>query len=405
MKHLQSAFVSGHVRLTIRGENPEQFVQMCTREGIIFWNMISTGHNACEVNVKLKDIHKLRSLKRGQPYKISFLEKKGYPFLLARLLKRKAFLVAIILSFFLIVCLSNILWKITITGVSLEMEQKIQKQLQSYGITRGTFTFSMDASGIIQQNLTEDIPELLWVGVEKKGATFEIEGIEKTVVSQEEKKGPRDLVATKKGIIKDIYVSKGLPKVKVNDFVEPGKVLVSGNLKDKSKEEDKDADETTDEWVAAEAEITAHTWYETTVEVPLFEKYELLTGKRENKHHLQIGTFKIPIWGFGSSNYKQSHKDIEHQPIYFFKWKLPISHTKSTISEKTYKQIERSVDEAVQTGIEQAKHDLKLELGVDAKIISDKILHQSTQSGKVNLNLHIVVEEDIVKEVPIDQGD
>src|SRR5690625_6228537 len=97
------------------------------------------------------------------------------------------------------------------------MEQKIQKQLQSYGITRGTFTFSMDASGIIQQNLTEDIPELLWVGVEKKGATFEIEGIEKTVVSQEEKKGPRDLVATKKGIIKDIYVSKGLPKVKVKD--------------------------------------------------------------------------------------------------------------------------------------------------------------------------------------------
>src|SRR5690625_7125462 len=77
MKHLQSAFISGHVRLSIRGESPEQFVQMCTRKGIIFWNMTSTKHNVCEVNVKLKDIHKLRRLKRGQPYKISFLDRKS----------------------------------------------------------------------------------------------------------------------------------------------------------------------------------------------------------------------------------------------------------------------------------------------------------------------------------------
>lgn len=406
MKYLQGTFVSGYVTMIIKGETPERFIQLCLQENIVFWNITSIQSDECVVTMKLKDVNKLRKLKRGKPYKIKFTKKSGYPFLASRLLKRKEFIIGICLSFILTIFLSNILWKITITGVSQEMEQKIQEQLHSYGINRGSLTFSIDSSGIIQQSLTEDLPELLWIGVEKKGTTFEIEGIEKTIVSRNEIDGPRDLVATKKGIIKNIYVSKGLPKVSVNDYVEPGKILVSGNIKDKLEDEDdKDDMDDTGEFVAAEAEITAHTWYETTVKVPLLEKYELLTGKQKVKHHLQIGSLKIPIWGFGSSNYSLTHTDVERQPVYLLNWKLPFRITESTISEKTYEQVERNAEEAIQKGIEQARHDLKIQLGVGAKIISEKILHQSIRNGKVNLNLHIVVEEDIVKEVPINEGD
>ncbi|WP_337020494.1 sporulation protein YqfD [Oceanobacillus massiliensis] len=48
---------------------------------------------------------------------------------------------------------------------------------------------------------------------------------------------------------------------------------------------------------------------------------------------------------------------------------------------------------------------LQNELGTDAKILSEKVLHETMEHGKVKLNLYISVEENIVKHEPIDQGD
>lgn len=405
MKHLQSSYITGYVTIRITGERPERFIQACIDEGMMVWNMNLIAENVCQVNIKLKDIKVIQRVKNRTAYKVSFTDKKGYPFIIRRLLKRKEIIFGLFLSFLFIIFLSNVLWKITITGVSKEMEQKITEQLYTYGIKPGTLTFSIDSPGVIQQNLTEDLPNLLWLGVQKKGTTFIIEGIEKTIVTKDKVEGPRNLVAHKKGVIKKIYVSKGVPKVKVNDYVEPGKILVSGVLKEEIDGEDTNEQTSQGEVVAAEAEITAHTWYETSVTIPLAENYELLTGKQEKKHHFQIGSLKIPIWGFGSPAYENTHIDVNEHPIYFLKWKSPFSYMKSTISEKEYHQLDRTVEAAVKIGIDQAKHDLELQLGVHATIISYKVLQQSIENGKVNLKLHIVVEEDIVKEVPINQGD
>ncbi|MDY0405536.1 sporulation protein YqfD [Virgibacillus sp. 179-BFC.A HS] len=145
---------------------------------------------------------------------------------------KKELVAATLLSGLLILLLSNILWKVEITGVPTDIEKKITKELNNSGIHPGAWTFSMDSPSDIQQNLLKHIPELLWVGVEKMGTTIRLEGVEKIVVKKEPVSGPRDLVATKKGIIKKMYVSKGRPLVYVNDYVEPGEVLVSGNLRE-----------------------------------------------------------------------------------------------------------------------------------------------------------------------------
>lgn len=62
--------------------------------------------------------------------------------------------------------------------------------------------FSIDQPNLIQQKLVEDVPELLWVGVNQRGTTYSLEGVEKLIVKEEEKQGPRNLIATKKGVIK-----------------------------------------------------------------------------------------------------------------------------------------------------------------------------------------------------------
>lgn len=412
MKQIQGSYIKGYVTIIVKGRMPELFFQHCVNKGISVWNVKREGKSSCSGNVKLTDIPKVKQLRHEGNYKISFDKRRGYPFIFSRFFRRKEFVLSFIMSVLLILFMSNIIWKVEITGeLPKEIEEKIAKQLNEYGIHPGAFLFTIDAPGKIQQKLIDDIPELLWVGVHQKGTTFQLEGVEKIIVKKDEVEGPRNLVATKKGVIKQMYVSKGLPKVMVNDFVKPGQILVSGTLNEVSNEqgnqdnkEDKD-DKQNSILVAADGEVIASTWYEVDVTIPFKKNYELLTGNQEKRYYIGINKFKLPIWGFGSPEYEAIHRDSTETPLNFFKWKLPIKVIETTLSEKQYHELERTKEEAVKDGIKQAKEELQLQLGPDAKITSEKVLHESIENGKVKLYLYITVEENIAKAQPINQGD
>ncbi|WP_042223422.1 sporulation protein YqfD [Oceanobacillus manasiensis] len=407
MKQIQDSYLTGYVTILVTGEKPELFFQHCTSAGLTVWNVRKKAPNRCEGNIRLRDIKYIRKLNKKTNYKLKFIDRKGYPFLLRRFIRRKELLLGVLLSFFLILFLSNILWEVKITGVPKDIEEKISKQLQSDGIHPGAWIFSLKSPNEIQQKLVKDVPELLWVGVEQKGTTFSLEGVEKIIVEEEEPLGPRDLIATKKGIIKKMYVSNGLPKVQVNDYVKPGDKLVSGVINESSTDDNNEEEEEKGkkELVAADGEIIATTWYEVNVTAPLQTSHESLTGNNEKKFFLKAGKFQLPVWGFGTPEYKHIHREINESPIKFLKWELPVHFIETTLNEKTYTKVERSQKEAVNAGIEQAKKELALQLGPDAVIVSEKVLHETIENGKVILNLYINVEENIAKAQPLTQGD
>jgi similar to stage IV sporulation protein len=404
MKHIQGAFITGYVTIEVKGNMPELFFQSCMKHEIPVWNIKKTSKKTCEGNVKLQHIKQITKIRRGTDYKISFTKKKGSPFLISRFMEKKEWVIALLMSVLLIIFLSNIIWEVKVTGVPKDIEEKISKQLDSYGIHKGAWTFSLEPASSIQQKLVEDVPELLWVGVHKKGTTFFLEGVEKIIVEEEEVKGPRNLVASKKGVIQSIYVSKGVPKVEVNDYVEPGKVLVSGMITGASEKDDKKVKkekEKNADLVAAEGKITAKTWYELTVTIPLKSSYEQLTGEREKKYYMRIGHLQFPIWGFTQPDYEEIHTEINENPVYFFKWQLPVNIVEATLSEKTFHAQKRTKEKAIKKGMEQARNELQLQLGPDAKVLTEKILHETTDNGKVKLNLYIAVEEDIAVSEPL----
>lgn len=405
MKYLRRSTLTGYVTLSVKGEKPELFFQECMAYGIEIWDIQKKANDSCQGNIKLRDVHVIKKVHRKTNYKLSFTDKQGYPFIIRRFMRSKELLIACIISILLVLYLSNILWKITITGVSKEVEEKIDEQLTKYGVHVGSWLFRLESPRSIQQKLVKDIPEILWVGVNQKGTTFTLEGVEKTVVTKEEPTGPRHLVAAKKGVIKKVFVEKGQPKVRVNDMVNPGDVLVSGIL---NEQEDSEVDQEKikeADIVSAKANVIAQTWYEVTVNIPLQTKQEVLTGEQEKEYYLGVGDFQMPIWTFGSSAYEETYQEMYEKPIYLFKWKLPIRLIESILSEKMYNKVDRTEKEAISIGIAEAKHDLLLELGPEAHIISEDILHETTENGKVRLQLYITVEEDISKAEPIIQGD
>lgn len=406
MKQIQGSFFTGYVTISVKGNQPELFFRTCSEKGISVWDIRKTAADRCQGNVKLRDVKAIKNIRKHTPYKIKFTRKKGLPFFLNRFIKRKELVIAMVLSIMLVLFLSNIIWEVKVTGVPKDIEEKITKQLNSYGIHSGAWKFSIDSPKEIQKMLVEDVPELLWVGVNQKGTTYFLEGVEKVVVEEQEVDGPRHLVASKKGVIKNMYITEGIPQVSVNDYVEPGDILVSGIMNEPEETEEKEEKEEKElEYVAAEGEVTATTWYEAKVTVPFKSNLELITGNHEKKYYIRIGNVQLPVWGFSEPDYDAVHREADEKPINFFKWELPVSFVEMKLSEMVFEQKERTTEQAIHTGIEQAKHELTLQLGPDAEIISEKVLHETTDSGKVKVNLYINVEEDIAEVQPINQGD
>ncbi|MRH43086.1 sporulation protein YqfD [Aquibacillus halophilus] len=407
MKQTQNVFFTGYVTINVEGYHPELFFDLCTRNGIVIWNIKKTGEMVCRGNIKLKDISKIREIRRGTVYKISFVQKKGLPFISKNFFVKRGLVTGIIVSMLFVFLLSNIVWDVKINGVHPEIEKRIEEQLRQYGIYPGAVKFSVGSPGVIQQNLLSDIPELLWVGVTEKGTTYYLEGVEKTVVEEKEKNGPRNIIAAKAGVIIDMFVSKGQPMVKVNDFVKKGDLLVSGELGEKlvNDEEDEEKQHQAKELITAEAEIIARTWYESEVNVPLEVNYNVLTGENKEKHYLRFWNFLLPIWGFKNPDYEEVQIDAEQSSFNFFKSKFPISYVKQNIQEKRIISQKRTHSEAIADGIEQAKKNLQNNLGENADITFEKVLHESMEHGKVKLIIYFNVNENIAKNQPISQGD
>src|SRR5699024_8138043 len=194
--------------------------------------------------------------------------------------------------------LANIAWKMEISGVSEETELNIREKLEKEGLYEGAWTCNTLDIDLIQQHVLHEMPELMYIGIRKKGTTYYIDAIEKQQEKRIEELPNRHIDTTKNGEIESIYVKKGIYKEAVNDIVEKGDLLVSGEIeKEAEEEEDKDKNEDDKEQlqkVAAEGEVYANTWYEMDVTSPLTQSESQFSGAAYERHFIDIMDFVLP---------------------------------------------------------------------------------------------------------------
>ncbi|WP_456273991.1 sporulation protein YqfD [Bacillus sp. AK031] len=397
MKNQWITFFTGKVLVKVEGKGIERFINEITRSQIAVWQVKRVGENTFTFYLSLNDLHNFRRAVRRFGCRVTFLRGQGSPFLWKRTLKNSGFLLGAISFLFLILLLSNMVWGISIKGASPETQYEIEKQLQEMGIEKGKFQFTITDVESIQRELSYRMNNITWVGVELKGTTYHLQVVEKNQPEAEEKVGAQNLIAKKKAIIKEIFVEEGMPIVEVNDYVKKGQLLVSG-LIGKEDQEQKKA-------VSAKGVIRGEVWYVTKVELPLKTDFEVFSGNEKVKHYISFGDIRLPVWGWGKIEYKDSVEELSEKKIKFLKWELPTTYIERTVKEKEDVTREYSKKEAVETAKDLARDNLKADLPEDAKVIGEKILHQQIENGKVRLNVHFQVIEDIAVGQPIIQGD
>ena len=395
MKNQWTNYYTGYVKVKAYGKGTERLINMLTRRGLHIWDVKRAGSESLIFHMDLRDIPKLRQIMRKSDCNVKFLSGKGLPFLMKRVLKNSGFLVGLFAFLLCIFVLSNMVWGIEVQDAKPATEHAIRKELNKMGVKIGKLQFMVDDVDTIQRKLSDRVGALTWVGVELKGTTYHLRVVEKRQPKEVEKTSPQNLISTKKAVIADIFVEKGQTQVNVNDYVKKGQLLVSGFI---GKEEQP-------EIVPAKGIIKGKTWYKAEVEVPLKTKFSVFNGDESTKHYLQASSFSIPVWGFKDPGYKKKEKDTTVRPIHFLQWELPVSY--KTVTERSKEDIVRNYTEkqAVEEGKKMARADLRKHLDEEAEIIGEKVLHESTENGKVKLSIHYQVIENIAIGQPIIQGD
>lgn len=395
MKNQWIDAITGVVRVKVMGKGIERFLNQLTRSGIRIWNVKRHGTEAVTFQIKLTDVKKIRVPARSSKCRIRFIERAGGPFFLKRLWTNSGFLLGAAAFFILLMFLSNMVWGIEIKGASPATEHQIRKELTEMGIKKGKLQFMIGNVEAIQRDLTDNVKALTWVGVELKGTTYHFQVVEKEEPDKPEELSPQHLVATKKALIVKMFVEEGEQVVQLNEYVQPGQLLVSGLI---GKEEEKQP-------VPARGEILGETWYKSYVELPLETTFQVFNGNEKRKFYLKMAGKEIPVWGFGKHDYKEYETESSEHTLKLLKWELPVKIVNKTIREKEEVSRTYTKERAVKSAKELARKDIKNRIPEDAMIKGEEILHQSIKNGKVRLSIHFQIIEDIAKAQPIIQGD
>ncbi|PLR72674.1 MULTISPECIES: sporulation protein YqfD [Bacillus] len=395
MKNQWIAFYSGIITVKAAGSGIERLINSLTRNGIMVWQVKRHGEQAVTFKIKLTDVKRLRASVRKSGCRIEFLHRAGLPFLLKRSLKNSGFLFGAASFLVILILLSNMVWGIEIKGADPATEYKIRRQLDEMGIRKGKLQFFVKNVEGIQRELSNEVDEITWVGVELKGTTYHFQVVEKNEPDKPELLSPRHLVAKKKAVILDMFVEEGKPVVSVNDHVIPGQLLVSGIIGQDGQTQT----------VPAKGEIWGETWYKSEVKLPLKSTLQVFGGGEKRKYYFDIGNFSIPVWGFGKPEFSEYEIEENRKDIKFLKWTLPLGFTSRTMRESETVTRIYSNEEAFEVAKDLARKDIKNSLSEDAKIKGEKILHQSVENGKVFIAIHFQIIENIAEGQSIIQGD
>lgn len=384
-------FIRGYLKIRVRGEHVESFINALAEAGTPVWDVKPTGTHTAELHLLLNDFKGLRPLLKRTGCKTRILERRGLPFRAIRLLKRKVFMVGVVMFFAILLALSSMVWNVSVEGNETVASEDVLEAAKQEGLYPYQWIFRLKSLDKLSTNLTTRLPGTSWVGVERNGTSIRIQVVEASVPKKPELLSPRHLVSTRDAVITQIYAEKGVPKVQINSRVKKGQVLISGIL----------GDEENSQSVVAKGKVKGLVWHEYQIEVPLVKVRKIYTGEASRKSYLVLGNRAIQLWGYGDVPFEKHETLTMYDPLAWRSRSLPLGWMTEKVMEVSENKITVSEEEAKREGLESAFRDILARYGPDSRLVSQKILHDKKENGKVYMKVLFEVEETIAKELPI----
>ncbi len=311
-------------------------------------------------------LYKIKGVKRYQ----LFLKK--YCFFIFSLL------IGIMFSYLL----SNIIFDIKIMTNKKELIEIINRVFHEEKLEKYHFIKSFEEKERIKNRiLTEYKDQFEWIEIDRIGTKYYVHILERINRDEGNSVMYQNVVARKNAVIVEIKAKTGEIIKKINDYVNKGDVIISGNIT--KNDEIKNT-------VKADGTIYGEVWYNVRVELPLSYEEKKYTGKSYSR--LSLNFFDKKIILFKKKKYIEEEYDdklILNSKI------LPFSLARTTIKEvKNINQI-YTYEKALDKGINKAREKLMETLGKEAKILSQKKLKLYEENSTIIIEVFFKVYENI----------
>lgn len=385
----------GYVAVKATGADSAVLLNRLTAEQVPLWN-VTFGAKELSFSLPFSRVEALRRCSAELDCYFIITKKGGLPFFLRDLKKRR---VALMLLFFvcgLLAVFSSFVWRVEICcdnreDLALETEQRISAVAAEKGVTPFRRKGNIDKERVACEILAA-CPDLAWVDLSFHGVTAEIH-----VAERRKSKDPfaacGHVVATKDGVLRQIFVLRGQKAVEVGDTVKQGDILISGFL---AYEEE--GRETVFDTTSAKGMVKASVWCEGIAYVSLERVRPLPTGKTAGIVAVTGNGQTFTIWG----NEKDPFEDciVKERELSLFGWKL---RRKTYIEATPKKQVLRK-KEAKALAERAAGTVAENKVGKNAVIVARDCVELNDVPGAVGVRVTLETEEDIGLFVPADGG-
>lgn len=377
------------IKIHVIGKNIERFIQRLYLEKI---NLLKIEYiNYKEVNIKIykKDLEHI--LKVKTIYEIEVVELCGINRFKYCFKKNIHVVISIIISFLFIYFISNIIFKVEVIHTSKELRELLISELKERGLKEKSFIKHYHQIEQIKKEILEEYKDKIeWLEIERSGVKYIVRVEERIIYKEEADITPKDIIASKDAIIKDIDAVSGEIVKNINDYVKKGDIVITGQIKlyDNIKQN-----------IKAEGNVYGEVWYKALVEYPTQYYEEKETGN--NKNILTISFFNKKI---DLSFKPYEHKKSEDEILLQNKW-IPFKISLEKQKEIIIIDEKLTEEEAFNKAILKAKEKINERLVGKEKILDVKCLKKEVKDSTIIVELFISVLENITDSKTIEIGD
>ncbi|NLD47687.1 MAG: sporulation protein YqfD [Clostridiaceae bacterium] len=381
-------YVRGYVIILVEGYFLEKFVNICIRRQILLWDIKSLKNSSMVLCVSIKGFKMLRQISRKTGCKVKILKKKGLPFKVHRYKGRKTFFLGAAVFVALFYFMTSFIWTIEITGNQTVDTELIMQKLIDLGVKPGVLKYGINPERI-SNTIMMDVNKLSWVSVVVKGTKMKVEVAEAyDSPPMVPKDTPCNIVATRDGVIKSIFVKAGIEAVKTGDTVKKGQLLISGTIPVKNQEDNPRI-------VHAIGVVNARTWYESRqpVETKIIEKVR--TGN--SKDCISILVFDKRVGLFGKKVVYNDYDKVEMKKLLSIGEDLvfPFGVIVDRYYENETTYAEYSLEDAKMNAAKKAYREIMEQLPDGARMTNRDVSFKEAEDGSITADVIIECIEDI----------
>lgn len=364
------------VEILVTGKKIKRFIIRVYQNKVRMYKIKYISKDKVKIIIDKKDLEKVYKIK--SIYIIKEINYYGLAKTKKQLNKNIVLIISILICFMFLYILSNMIFSIEIVHNDQELRKDLKLELENYGIKEKSFKKSYNELQNIKEKILDKYKDRIeWLEIEENGTKYIIRLEERLIINDDEDNIPRNVIASKSAIIKDIIASSGTVVKEKNNYVNKGEVVISNEIKLYDN-------------VKAQGNVYGEVWYEVKISYPFDYYEEKETGNTKEVYEFKIVNKNIPLFDFNKyENKKNNYKVILYNPI------VPIMFGLNKQKEIIIINEHYSLEEAIKKAGIASKQKIKDKLAKDEYIINEKQLKVTVKDSKIELVTFYSVYENI----------